>query len=429
MKKDETKVKSTLNLNGKLQSNDKNKKDNESNIDKLILQTKNLNLNIQSKSQDKNENLIDKEQKSLKDVDIIEFENLKLKVDVDNINDKSTIKNIEQRKLLKSQVTSKFYDKDNIKHVNNYKLIKEIGFGSYSRVNLAENELYGKLYAAKIVSEMALNKKKKFFGKDENGNTLIITMFDDVKREIEVWSRLNNQFITNLYEIIEDADSKKYYMMMDYMDQGYIMNYNDKKEKFEINNYLLNSLENFTKNEKMENTDKNKNEKFVDENLVKHLFLSSAKAINYLHQNNVVHRDIKPDNILVDSKFNVKLSDFSLVSEVKTENFTKTEGNLYFYSPELCQGRKSFNPYPVDIWQLGVTFYTLIFLELPIMPKNKSNTMELLELIKIGKIDFCLNDRYKHYSKNLIDILKLCLEPDPLKRINSLDLINHSYFK
>lgn len=403
-------------------------------VDSLIVQTNKLNIKTTMKKEkvsDKNIN----ENKITKDIG------------------KDVIDNIKKFNIKRTLVNNKFYDKDNIKHVNNYKIIKDIGSGSYSRVSLVENELDGNIYAAKIVSEMALTKKKKFFGKDENGNTLIITMFDDVKREMDIWSKLNDTYITNLYEIIEDVESKKYYMIMDYMDIGYIMNYNDKKEKFEINANLLNNIfkfnlndkdkEKFIVNENEKKFDSNKVSKqnlksdkeklntkipLLDEKIVKHLFFSTAKAINYLHKNNVVHRDIKPDNILVDSKLNVKLSDFSLVAEVKNEQFTKTEGNLYFYSPELCQGKKSFDPKPVDIWQLGVTFYTLIFLELPIMPKNKSNTMELLELIKIGKINYYINDNYKHYSKELIDVLKLCLEVDPLKRINSEDLIKMNYF-
>ena len=77
------------------------------------------------------------------------------------------------------------------------------------------------------------------------------------------------------------------------------------------------------------------------------------------------------------------IADFSVSNKLDGEDkLTKTEGNLYFYPPECCQGKTDFFAgKPVDIWALGVTIYVITFQKLPFMPKNISNLLELFELI------------------------------------------------
>ncbi len=66
----------------------------------------------------------------------------------------------------------------------------------------------------------------------------------------------------------------------------------------------------------------------------------------------------------------------------KGDVFTKTEGNLYFYPPELCKGNsKYFAGKPVDIWAAGVTLFIATFNQLPFLPDNPSNILELFEMI------------------------------------------------
>jgi tRNA A-37 threonylcarbamoyl transferase component Bud32 len=309
----------------------------------------------------------------------------------------------------------KQFDSNNENKIyNQYKIIKEIGLGSYAKVKLVLNTKDNKHYCFKVISRMSLERKKKYFGRDDEGNAVIYTMFDDAKNEMEILQKINSSYIVNMHELIINEEEKKYYMVIDYIEQGSLMTYNDKNEKFVINKYLLS---------------KSKNQKLIDEIFIKKILFYVAKAIHYLHSSNVVHRDIKPDNILLDNNLIPRLSDFSLAADIKgKDEFKKTEGNLYFYSPELCQGKKSFEAKPCDIWAYGVCAYLMIYHELPIMPANKNNTLELLGLIKEGKVDYAKNLNNKYYSEDLIKFVKQCLVADPLTRLTSNQLISHSYF-
>ena len=68
------------------------------------------------------------------------------------------------------------------------------------------------------------------------------------------------------------------------------------------------------------------------------------------------------------------------------DKLSKTEGNLYFYPPECCQGKSDhFAGKPVDIWAMGVTIYIVTFQKLPFLPNNLSNFLELFEVISKGE--------------------------------------------
>lgn len=102
-----------------------------------------------------------------------------------------------------------------------------------------------------------------------------------------------------------------------------------------------------------------------------------------MHERNVVHRDIKSDNILIDLNGEAKFTDFSISSLIEKEDkFSKTEGNLYFYPPELCTGKeKMFAAKPIDVWALGVNLFICIFHRLPFIPDNPSNILDLFKII------------------------------------------------
>lgn len=342
-----------------------------------------------------------------------------------NINsNKKTISNNRIPDIPITKSIKKIYDGDT-KYYNQYKVLSVIGVGSYSKVKLVYDLNKEKYFCFKIISELSLTRKKKFFGKDEEGNIVIQTLFDDAKNEMDILQKINNPYICNLHEILIDEENKKYYLVLDYIKHGAIMTYLDKEEKFVINKVLLNS-----NNNNSNDSNDSSNNTLISEKHIKNIIYNTTKAINYLHSNNIVHRDIKVDNILLDENLNPRLSDFSIASLIKGDDvFKKTEGNLYFYSPELCQGLKTFSAKPCDIWALGVCAYLMVYHELPIFPKNRNNTIELLALIKEGSVDYNKNKNVNSYSKKLISVIERCLTKDPLKRITAKELLELDYFK
>ncbi|ORD93015.1 KIN1, partial [Enterospora canceri] len=98
----------------------------------------------------------------------------------------------------------------------------------------------------------------------------------------------------------------------------------------------------------------------IGEERVRRYFRQILSAVDYLHKNAVVHRDLKIENIMIDKDDNVKLIDFGLSNFYEKEDQLSTFcGSLYFAAPELLQGNRYVGP-EVDVWSLGVVLYVML---------------------------------------------------------------------
>uniref|UniRef100_A0A8D3BDJ3 non-specific serine/threonine protein kinase n=1 Tax=Scophthalmus maximus TaxID=52904 RepID=A0A8D3BDJ3_SCOMX len=137
-------------------------------------------------------------------------------------------------------------------------------------------------------------------------------------------------------------------------------------------------------------------------------FRQIVSAVHYCHQKNIVHRDLKAENLLLDADANIKIADFGFSNEFTAGSKLDTFcGSPPYAAPELFQGKKYDGP-EVDIWSLGVILYTLVSGSLPF---DGQNLKELRERVLRGKY------RVPFYmSTDCEGILRRFLVLNPAKR-------------
>ena len=309
------------------------------------------------------------------------------------------------------------------KFYNDYKYIKFLGEGTFSKVKLVCKN--SQQYAMKVIDKKLLRNSNKGFSKDENGNLLISSMLEDALQEIAILKKCHHRNIIKLYEILHDEEKEKLYLILEYCPKGTLMIYDEDNDKFEINkNFYINKdfYENIN-DENLEIIEKEKNNITKDnysEDEIRHFLRHIIKGVSYLHHNGIIHRDIKPDNILISNSNTIKITDFnvsSLLKDKKNDNIgKKIEGTLYFRAPETCildENDQSLNlrGKPLDIWAIGVTAYILAYKQFPFY-NNDNNMLGLFDIIAKGEYKIPNN----RMSEGFIQFLKMCLEKDPNKR-------------
>ncbi|KAK8449282.1 hypothetical protein SEVIR_7G191600v4 [Setaria viridis] len=170
----------------------------------------------------------------------------------------------ETKKVFRSE------DENGYKMVNQYVHLGKIGSGSYGKVVLYRNIKDGKLYAVKVLNKPYMMKIRVVRSE---------TAMTDVLREVSIMKMLNHPNIVNLVEVIDDPNIDKFYMVLEYVEGKMVCD--NGLEEATARNYLRDII----------------------------------SGLMYLHSHNVIHGDIKPDNLLVTSTGNVKIGDFS-VSQV-----------------------------------------------------------------------------------------------------------------
>ena len=192
--------------------------------------------------------------------------------------------------------------------------------------------------------------------------------------------------------------------------------------------------------------------------LIRSLVYQMCKAVSYLHKNNMIHRDVKPENLLIDENFNLKLCDFGFARKVKLnknnnniDTMTDYVATRWYRSPELLLSGGIYGP-EVDYWAIGCIMGELadgnpmfpgedevdqldcIIKILGNLPENLVNMYyenpiyNGKDLFKIKKPE-TLEKRYMGIlSPTAIDFMKGLLELDPAKRFSGDNVFKHKYF-
>ena len=140
------------------------------------------------------------------------------------------------------------------------------------------------------------------------------------------------------------------------------------------------------------------------------IFYQIVNGIQYLHENKIVHRDMKPENIMLTKDMIVKIGDFGLSKYFKSNDIRlKTNcGSPCYSAPEVLRGNK-YRPQPVDIWGMGIILYCMVCGELPFEDEKEDI---LIRKVTLGNYTCPLfvSDIFKNFFKKI-----LC--PNPNERI------------
>ncbi|XP_022092767.1 uncharacterized protein LOC110980418 isoform X2 [Acanthaster planci] len=151
----------------------------------------------------------------------------------------------------------------------------------------------------------------------------------------------------------------------------------------------------------------------LDEALASYMFRQVVSAVSYLHDNSILHRDIKDENLILDERFHIKLIDFGSAAYMKPGKLFGTFcGTLEYCSPEVLLGNKYKGP-ELELWAIGVTLYTLIFQENPFYDAE-----EIIQAIL--KPPFGV-------SNDLMQLIAWLLHPEPEWRCTLRDMQNHRW--
>lgn len=258
---------------------------------------------------------------------------------------------------------------------------KSLGSGSYSSVVECKNKITGKHYAAKVYA------KRLCYGYENM-----------LQNEFTVLQQISMSH-PNILTLIDYFETKDYiYYVTDLAKGG------------ELFDRIVNSGN-------------------IEESVAQKITSSILKVVSYLHDQSIVHRDLKAENILFQSKNPLKnlilLADFGLATILDNgPNLFEVCGTLSYISPEIISDQPSGYGLPVDIWAIGVIVY---FMLCGYMPFDCETDEETKTAILSCDYLFEPSEYWNHITDNAKDFIKQCFTLDPSKRPTARELLHHPF--
>ena len=260
-----------------------------------------------------------------------------------------------------------------IKQIGNYTLGAEVGSGAFGKVVLGKHYLTGETVAIKILDKMILSQTPEDY--------------ELVRQEISILKIVKHKYIVQLYEILQTP--QHIFIVMEYCEGKDLMDYILTKTR-------LSELESL---------------KF---------FQQLINALFYLHSQNISHRDVKIDNMLLDRNKNLKLVDFGLSTKYTDDTLLDQPcGTVVYAAPEVLDGNE-YHGMLADVWSSGIVLFGMASGFLPFCDQDDEvNKKHVLE----GKIDIP-----EFFSPMLKDLLRHMLDINPITRYTLQDIREHPWF-
>uniref|UniRef100_A0A0B6ZKU0 cyclin-dependent kinase n=1 Tax=Arion vulgaris TaxID=1028688 RepID=A0A0B6ZKU0_9EUPU len=285
--------------------------------------------------------------------------------------------------------------------MDKYDKISKIGEGSYGIVFKCRNRETGQIVAI-----------KKFVESEDDPLIKKIAM-----REIRMLRQLKHPNLVNMIEVFRRR--KRLNLVFEYVDHT-----------------VLNELDKYPRG--------------VPERMVQRIVYQTLLAVNFCHQHNTIHRDVKPENILITRQGQVKLCDFGFARVLSPGGeYTDYVATRWYRSPELLVGDTQYGP-PVDVWAIGCVFAELttgqaiwpgrsdvdqLYLIRKTLGDLISRHLEIFSNnaffkgMTIPEPDRLepLEERYPEMNAHAMNFLQNCLKMDPEERMTCAQLIQHQY--
>ncbi|KAG5860615.1 cyclin-dependent protein kinase [Encephalitozoon hellem] len=286
---------------------------------------------------------------------------------------------------------------------------------SFQKLEKIGEGTYGVVYKARERNTDRIVALKKIRLENENEGIPATTI-----REILLLKNLKHSTIVELSDVI--YNNNKMYLVFEYVE-------------LDLRRYL----------DKM-----NDEGRFANEDFVKKMSHQLLTAMEYCHSRNIFHRDLKPQNILIDPKENIKLADFGLgrAAGVPLRTYTTEVVTLWYRPPELLLGCKYYDA-SVDVWSAACIMAEVVLMK-PFFPGD-SEIDQLFRIFKVlgtpnnsrwsnvenfpnYKVEFPIWDPVDlktifKADPDLIDLISRMLEYDPKLRMTAKNGLSHKYFK
>eukprot|EP00438_Fugacium_kawagutii_P018960 Skav204646 [mRNA] locus=scaffold3135:62746:63633:- [translate_table: standard] len=264
----------------------------------------------------------------------------------------------------------------------------------FTKVKLCEEEDTGRMFAMKVFRKLPLRGQREFLRTE--GGMKVRTSLDKVYDELNLMKEISHPNCIRLIAIFdEEHENGKIYAVMELVDAGPVMEWYEEDCRFRAPEGPL-----------------------IPETTMRIYLSDLLVALSYLHGRRIAHRDVKPQNLLMESP--LKLGDFSVATRMDEEYLVHgTEGTHHFFSPEMCAwGYCGHDGRRADIWATGVCVWAFLLGTLPYWQKDLAALMHAIafEPVKFPEPGISV-------SQSSYDLLAKLLCKDPAQRPLAEDLL------